>query len=101
MNLARMDDAKVGDIYVDDNGVLWRVVGVVAEPSVTLAAVEPRGVIAGGALGGIGQQGLVQPQGLAAASLLPRENKSAGVSAVMWQGFTRIWRRPEHKEAAE
>ena len=61
-------DAKPGDVYAEKDGKLWRVVGVVGEPSVIVEEIE---------------------------SLSPESpvRMHGGVSGLMWQGFTRIWRK--------
>jgi len=62
-------DAQPNDVYVDDSGKLWRVVGVCGEPTVIVQEVEPD----------------------APESPVKR---SGGVSGLMWNGFKRI-HRPE------
>lgn len=66
-------DAEPNDIYVDEHGKLWRVVGVIHSPSVIVEEVEP----------------------LDGASKM---QKSGGVGGYMWHGFKRI-HRPEKNAA--
>jgi hypothetical protein len=60
-------DAAPGDIYVDEHGKLWRVVGIVGEPSVIVDEIETRS-----------PDSPVQ--------------RTGGVSGLMWNGFKRIHR---------
>jgi hypothetical protein len=65
-------EAEPGDLYVDHDGKLWRVVSVCGEPTVTVEEVEnpsPRH---------------------------PPVRRSGGVSGGMWMGWKRI-HRPEPK----
>lgn len=62
-----MNDPEPGDIYVDHDGKLWRVVGVCGEPTVHMQEVET-----------------TSPE-----SPVRREG---GVSGYMWNGFKRIFR---------
>jgi len=66
-------DAELGDVYVDDAGKLWRVVGICGEPTVIAQEVE---------------------------TLTPESpvKKSGGVSGFMWNGFKRIHRPLKAKE---
>jgi len=65
-------DAELGDLYTDESGKLWRVVGLCREPTVHVQEVE---------------------------SLTPDSpvKQSGGVSGLMWQGFKRI-HRPEKQK---
>lgn len=60
-------DAQPGDVYVDDAGKLWRVVGVCGEPTVIVEEVETKAPGDG-------------------------TRRSGGVSGFMWHGFKRIHR---------
>lgn len=62
-------DAQPSDVYVDDSGKLWRVVGVCGEPTVIMQEVET-----------------AEPESPV--------RKNGGVSGLMWRGFKRI-HRPE------
>jgi hypothetical protein len=62
-------DAEPSDIYVDEAGKLWRVVGVVGEPSVIVEEIETK-----------------TPDNPV--------RKNGGVSGLMWRGWKRI-HRPE------
>ena len=69
-------DAKPEDLYVDEKGKLWRVIGVSGEPTVHVQEVE---------------------------TLTPGDPivRSCGVSGLMWNGFKRIHRpdpRPDRKK---
>lgn len=78
--MTNMRDAEPGDIYVDGCGKLWRVVGVIREPSVTVEAVEHEFIIGG-------------------APQFPRRN--GGVTGHMWHDFTRIHRPSARSAGAE
>jgi hypothetical protein len=65
-------DAELGDIYVDDDGKLWRVIAICGEPTVHVQEVET-----------------VTPESPV--------KKLGGVSGFMWHGFRRI-HRPEPKK---
>lgn len=82
-------DAELGDIYVDEQGKLWRVIALTREPVVEVEEVEGRAY---------------NPQSHAYAQQLScvpssaevpiiRDRKSGGVSGFMWKGFKRIWRK--------
>ena len=59
-----MRDAEPNDVYVDETGKLWRVVGVCGEPTVIVQEIE---------------------------SAAP-ERRHGGVSGAMWFGWKRIHR---------
>lgn len=65
-------DAEPMDVYVDANNRLWRVVGIWREPVVHMQAIE----------------GADEPL----APGLTRAEITAGVSGLLWNGFTRIHR---------
>lgn len=62
-------DAKPNDVYIDESGKLWRVVGVCGEPTVIVQEIE---------------------------SATPESpvQRSGGVSGYMWHGWKRV-HRPE------
>lgn len=60
-------DAKPGDIYADEQGKLWRVVGIFSEPTVQVQEIEP-------------------------ATPESPVKRLGGVSGLMWNGFIRIFR---------
>jgi hypothetical protein len=67
-------DAEPSDIYVDERGKLWRVVGTWQEPVVIVEEIEA-----------------TNPN-----DALRR--MTGGVSGVMWCGFQRIYRQPPKPE---
>lgn len=84
-------DAELSDIYVDENGKLWRCVMTCAEPTVTFEAVEgylqsPPSPYQN--VHGVAQIGLSSPQ-----PSLVHPRKSGGVSGAMWNGWKRIYRK--------
>lgn len=66
-------DAQPGDIFVDDNDKLWRIVGRWDEPCVVAESVD---LIAGG------------------GALIPKTKQQGGISGLMWKGF-RFLHRPK------
>lgn len=58
-----VSDAKAGDIYADQEGVLWRVKSTCWEPSVVMEQIEGH-----------------------------RFEKGGGISALQWKDFKRIFR---------
>lgn len=91
-------DAQPGDLYIDANGKLWRILEVVREPTVTAEEVEgtlwdPNAPMQLGApqiRGAVLVQGMIAPM---AASI----NKAKWIKTTAdacWVGFTRIWRKP-------
>jgi hypothetical protein len=66
-------EAEPGDVYVDENGKLWRVIGVCGEPTVIVREIEPD------------------------APESPPVTRSGGVSGYMWHGWKRVHRQPEKK----
>jgi hypothetical protein len=67
-------DAEPGDIYVDAEGKLWRVLWTCREPTVCLQAVENSALFSGSP---------------------PDSTRQGGISGQMWHGFKRIWRKAE------
>lgn len=65
-------EAQPGDVYVDDKGKLWRVIGVCGEPTVIVREIET-----------------VTPESPV--------TRSGGVSGYMWHGWKRIHREPDKK----
>jgi hypothetical protein len=88
-------DAELSDIYVDENGKLWRCIMTCSEPTVTFEAVEgylptPLGVI----------NQMMAAQNVPMYPLQPsliHPRKSGGISGAMWQGWKRVY-RPEPKK---
>jgi hypothetical protein len=66
-------DAELGDVYVDDQGKLWRVFMKCGEPTVHVQEIEP----------------LCHDSPVTMAG---------GVSGQMWQGFKRIFRPQNNSE---
>lgn len=66
-------DAEPDDVYADGLGKLWRVVGIIGEPTCIMKEIE---------------------------SLAPESpvRMTGGVSGLMWSGFKRIYRKPKPKE---
>lgn len=89
-------DAEPNDIYADEQGKLWRIIGVCHQPTVIAEEVEgtlndpnaPRHDFAvhPGGLSSIGQT--LMPR----ASII-KARKSGGVGGLMWKGWKRIWRK--------
>jgi hypothetical protein len=65
-------DARPGDVYVDSNGKLWRVVWVCDQPTLSMKAIEPE----------------------SCASVSERKAEGA-ITGLMWNGFKRIYRKAE------
>jgi hypothetical protein len=65
-----MNDAQVGDIYVDKNGKLWRVIETCSEPTVNMQEIEH-------------EHGF------------PPNRQRGGISGLMWNGFKRIYRHQQ------
>ena len=96
-----VQDALPQDIYTDEAGKLWRVVGVCYEPTVVMEEVEPSGHSS--------DPPRVKEQTMAVAlawdngqqqGRFIRVRRSGGVHGGMWKGFTRIW-RPQFPIAKE
>lgn len=91
-----ISESNLGDLYMDENGKLWRVIGLLSEPSITMEKVEPEAQPnpaygnPGGQGGMGGTIGTYQPQ-----PFLPlpyRQKKGGGVYGAMWNGFKRIYK---------
>lgn len=86
-------DAELDDIYVDGAGKLWRVVAICHEPTVTVEEVEgnlpTRSEYGGAAQAMIGMMPPSWPS-------IIKSRMSGGTSGFMWDGFKRIWRKPEN-----
>jgi hypothetical protein len=67
-------EAEPGDVYVDGQGELWKIVGICREPTVIADRLTTAFEREGGA--GIGQQ-----------------RQSGGVSGLMWNGFRKLSER--------
>lgn len=88
-----ISEAEPGDIYVDANSKLWRVISICRDPTVTVEEVEPSSHstdttmfpgLAGVAVGCIGQT----------RGNYIRVRQTGIVCSIMWSGFTRIFRKP-------
>lgn len=84
-----VSESNPGDLYMDENGKLWRVIGVLREPSITMEEVEPEPQPNPAYQMG-GQTGTYQPQ--PTLPLPYRNKKEGGVSGYMWNGFKRIYK---------
>lgn len=82
-----MENCNPGDLYMDGNGRLWRVIGYCAEPSVTMEAVEPEEPMNPAYANQIASMAPAQTR-----ISLYREKMSGGVNGLMWQGFKRIYK---------
>lgn len=83
-----MIDAQLDDLFVDDQDRIWRCVGVINEPSVIMEELEGH------------TQAPPDYHAMATMQARPpdpppiiKERKNGGVSASMWTGFRRIWRK--------
>ena len=90
-----VSDAELGDIYADDAGKLWRVTAICRDPTVTMESVEPTGHssdppdpltmmitdVTGVSTGRV-------------KGFFIRDRKAGSVHGAMWNGFTRLLRRP-------
>ena len=81
-------DSNPGDIYVDKEGKLWRVILYCPEPTVTMEAVEPDAP-----LNPNYAQQMLQMQQQPKTVELYRQKKCGGVNGAMWEGFKRIHRQ--------
>jgi hypothetical protein len=84
-------DAEPGDIYVDNQGKLWRVVWKLDQPSVGVEEVEGRAPMPQSAYAN--QAAQAQAYQAPRPVELIRAQQSGGVSGCMWEGFKRIWRK--------
>ena len=87
-------DAEPGDIYADEQGKLWRIIGVCHEPTVIAEEVEgslhdPHAPAAPNAAAGIG---IGWVGGLMPRASIQKARKSGGMGGYMWNGWKRIWR---------
>ena len=73
--MTTINDAQPGDIYIDANGKLWRILEVVREPTVTAEEVEGT---------------LRDPN-----APINKIRRAQTTADACWAGFTRIWRRPK------
>lgn len=86
-------DAEPGDIYADEQGKLWRIVGVCHEPTVIAEEVEgtlhdPHAPAAPNAAQAIG---VGWAQGLMPRASIQKARRSGGMGGLMWNGWQRIW----------
>lgn len=89
MMVNEMRDAQILDIYVDENGALWRCIATCPEPTVTFEVVEGR-TLPPPSLNqmGMAQQNTYSPP----APAIIKDRKNGGVSGAMWNGWKRIYR---------
>jgi len=87
-------DAEQSDIYVDENGKLWRCIMTCNEPTVTFEAVEGYLPVPQAAINQMMAAQNVPMYPPQPALIHPR--KSGGVSGAMWNGWKRVY-RPEPK----
>lgn len=85
-------DAEPGDIYADEQGKLWRIIGVCHEPNVIAEEVEgslhdPSAPIAPNAAVGVGWA-----QGIMPRASIQKARRSGGMGGLIWTGWKRIWR---------
>jgi hypothetical protein len=80
-------DAEPNDIYVDQDGKLWRVLWTLSQPSVGVEAVEPNGYIPPP------EHTVNIATGQPLEGVFLREHRQGGVSGIMWNGFKRIYRK--------
>lgn len=85
-----MINGKVGDLFLDEKGKLWRVIATLAEPSLTMEEVEPEAQPNPAYLGIINQQ-MGQAQTPTTLPLPRRRKIDAGVSGGIWIGFKKIY----------
>jgi hypothetical protein len=90
-----VQDAESGDIYADEGGKLWRIIGVCHEPTVIAEEVEgtlrdpnaPRPPHAAAAVGMGWTQAITQQR-----ATIEKLRKTGGTGGLMWSGWKRIWR---------
>lgn len=89
-------DAQPGDIYTDEQGKLWRIIGVCHQPTVTAEEVEgtlhdPNAPRFDGAqaIGVAAIQGLIGQH----RAEIRKARQSGGTDGLMWNGWKRIWHR--------
>lgn len=90
-------DAQPGDIYADPSGKLWRILDVVAEP--TIVAEEVEGVLDdpnAPKLPMVGAQAMIG--GFPARASIRKHIHRAPTSSHVWFGWDRIFRRAQPKE---
>jgi len=92
-----MRDAKPCDIYVDENGKLWRCMATCTEPTVTFEEVEGRTMSSNAQLSGLFRQSSQAQAMQSVANYSPpiiKDRKSGAIGASIWEGWRRIF-RPE------
>lgn len=90
-------DSEPGDIYIDAQQKLWRVVGITREPTVIVEEVEGHTYAPQPTF----QSQVSQANNAMAFPPSPpiiRDRRSGGVSGCMWFGFKRIWRDDQRKK---
>lgn len=83
-SMTDINDARVGDIYVDEGGTLWRVTGTCREPTVWVEAVEPSGWLPGP------EDCIDVTTGRPMGGTFLRKRQDGGISGLIWRGFRRI-----------
>lgn len=88
-------DAEPGDIYADEAGKLWRIVGVCREPTVIAEEVEGTLYDPNAPLPAVTvfAQAQTQFSPFHRAPRIDKARKSGGMGGLMWQGWQRIFRR--------
>lgn len=81
-----ISNPKIGDIFRDENGRLWRVTQYLASPSISMEAVEPNAPLNPNYL-----NQLLGSQQQSATVPLFRDKLFDSIDASMWNGFNRIW----------
>lgn len=80
-------DAEPGDIYVDRDSKLWRIVSICHQPTVVAEEVE-------GTLMDPAQIGALPQQfGIGARASINKRRQGGGTGGLMWQGWKRIFRK--------
>lgn len=84
-----MIDAINGDVYVDEEGKLWRVIYTCPEPTLCMEELEPHPQPNPVLL----HQAMQNCQTPLTLPLPPRRKKEGGVSGQIWNGFKRVYRK--------
>ena len=88
-----MRDADLNDIYVDENGKLWRVIAVCRHPTVTVEEVEPSGHSTDETSASeISYQQAIMTAAVPRKGYFIRKRQTGSVDGGMWRGFGRIFR---------
>jgi hypothetical protein len=91
-----IQDAETGDIYVDGDGKLWRILSVVHEPTIEAEEVEgtlydPNAPIVQGS--SMGASAVNSYQSIVHRASIQKAKRKAPTCADVWSGFVRIWGR--------